>query len=247
MSHYIFCTAGHSPAIEAAANILKQTYVFSPELTPEATHLLLPVPSLSADSSIIGGGNLSETLAVLPKSTVIIGGNLRHPKLAAYKTVDLLQDPEYLAQNANITAHCAVRYALEHLPVIIENCPVLILGWGRIARCLAKLLERLGADVTIAARKETDRAMAGALGYAAINTTAIDTTAYRLIYNTIPSPSLLPEDTSAAIKVDLASISAMEGDNVIHARGLPGKFAPESSGKLIARTVLRLLEKEESL
>ena len=178
---------------------------------------------------------------------MIIGGKLRHPKLAAYKTVDLLQDPEYLAQNANITAHCAIRYALEHLPVIIENCPVLIIGWGRIAKCLARLLERLGAEITIAARKETDRAMAGALGYTAINTTAIDTAPFRLIYNTAPVPNLLPEDTSTAVKVDLASIPAMEGGNVIHARGLPGKFAPESSGKLIARTVLRLLEKEESL
>ena len=30
------------------------------------------------------------------------------------------------------------------------------------------------------------------------------------------------------------------GDDVLWARGLPGKDAPESSGKLIARTILRL-------
>jgi len=38
----------------------------------------------------------------------------------------------------------------------------------------------------------------------------------------------------------------MEADDVIWARGLPGKEAPESSGELIARTVLRLIAGKEN-
>ena len=38
---------------------------------------------------------------------------------------------------------------------------------------------------------------------------------------------------------DLASVKGIAGDNVIWARGLPGKDAPEESGTLIAKTVLR--------
>ena len=48
------------------------------------------------------------------------------------------------------------------------------------------------------------------------------------------------------LKIELASVSGMEGDDVIIARGLPGIWAPETSGRLIARTVLRLCTKKEA-
>ena len=44
--------------------------------------------------------------------------------------------------------------------------------------------------------------------------------------------------------IDLASEPGMQGKSVIPARGLPGKYAPESSGKLIADTILRVLKEE---
>jgi hypothetical protein len=37
------------------------------------------------------------------------------------------------------------------------------------------------------------------------------------------------------------------GEDVLWAKGLPAIYAPESSGKLIADTVKRLLNKEEAL
>jgi hypothetical protein len=38
----------------------------------------------------------------------------------------------------------------------------------------------------------------------------------------------------------------MAGDDVIDARGLPGKLAPESSGKLIAQRILQLCAQKEA-
>jgi hypothetical protein len=49
------------------------------------------------------------------------------------------------------------------------------------------------------------------------------------------------------LKIDLASHRGIEGEDVIWARGLPGKDAPESSGKLIVKTAIRLIEKERAL
>ena len=46
-------------------------------------------------------------------------------------------------------------------------------------------------------------------------------------------------------KLDLASIQGIPGQDVIWARGLPEKDAPESSGKLIADAINRLLFKKE--
>lgn len=247
MDSYIFCTAGGTKASEYAAGLLKDTYTFLPSPDARATHILLGVPSLKEDGSLIGGGELEDILSAISRNVTIVGGNLRHPKLAGYKKIDLLQDPRYLAKNANITAHCALRYALEELPIIVEGCPVLILGWGRIAKCLSKLLQNLGADVTIAARNIADRAMAEALGFRTLKITAVEQSDYKLIYNTIPQ-LVLPKSSSDAVKVDLASTPGMEGDNIISAKGLPGKFAPESSGELIAQTIIRLVgQKEASL
>ena len=59
-----------------------------------------------------------------------------------------------------------------------------------------------------------------------------------LLYNTVPD---LPYDwdLSEIVAIDLASEPGMRGENIIIARGLPGKYAPESSGRLIAQTILR--------
>jgi len=47
------------------------------------------------------------------------------------------------------------------------------------------------------------------------------------------------------IKIELASQPGIEDTNVIQALGLPAKYAPESSGRLIANTVIRLLHRKE--
>jgi dipicolinate synthase subunit A len=155
--------------------------------------------------------------------------------------------PFYLAENADITAHCAVKVALARLPVILKGCQVLIVGWGRIGKCLGKLLKNMGAIVTIAARKETDRALAAALGYEVLDPASMsyELVRFRVVFNTVPGIVLDRERmtycSNDCLKIELASVPGMEGDDVISARGLPGKEAPETSGTLIAKTVLRLL------
>ena len=163
-----------------------------------------------------------------------------------YQAIDLLQDPYYVAENARITAHCAIRLAAEKLPCIWHGLPVLIIGWGRIGKCLAQLLKSLGAYVTVAARKPADRAMLDALGFDTLDTARLDGSLlrFRVIYNTVPE-LVLPAETMRSIdadclKIDLASFPGMDGPDVISARGLPSRYAPESAGALIAKTLLRL-------
>jgi dipicolinate synthase subunit A len=220
----------------------------------DVTHLLLPVPSFEPTGQIKGGADLVHILSCLPKDITVMGGNLRHPALAHYKCVDFLQDPVYLAENAAITAQCAITIVANNLPVTLRGCPILIIGWGRIGKCLAADLLALGADVTVAARNPADRAMLLALGYRSIATADLTPSLmrYRVILNTVPVPMLSELDTvhcrRDCIKIDLASQSGIAGNDVIWAKGLPNQETPESSGKLIAKTVIRLAAgKEESL
>ena len=244
MEQCVIYAAGYSPAMSYCIQFLKQAgFTLVSEPCEQVTHLLLPVPSFGPDGSIVGGGNLSTLLSLLPKGITVIGGNLDRPELDYYPTADLLQHADYLARNANITAHCALELALDQLPVILDGCEVLIIGWGRIGKCLGKLLQQLGAQVSVCARRESDRSMLSALGYRALKLEQVDTAAYRVIFNTVPT-MLLPTCPGNALKIDLASRLGLGSEDVIWARGLPGKDAPESSGRLIADTLMPLLRKE---
>ena len=203
--------------------------MFASEPDCKVTHLMLDVPFRNPEK-------LPELLLQLSKDVTIVGGNLNVP---GYKVIDLLQDPFYLAENADVTAHGAVKLALGLLPVTLKGLPVIVIGWGRIGKCLAQLLQQMGADVTVAARKEADRAMLSALGYDAIDVTAISSH-YRLIFNTVPAPIFTGEQPEDCLKIELASVPGLAGDNIIDGRALPNRCAPESSGQLIARSILRL-------
>lgn len=254
MSKAIICTAGNTAALRFARQILQDrgiTVIDTPE--PDVTHLLLPVPSFEADGRIKGGGILPHILADLPENVTVIGGNLAHPALAGIQAVDLLQNIHYVAQNAAITADRALRIAMQELPVVLRDCPVLVIGWGRIGKCLGRLLQAMEARVTIAARREADRAMIQALGYSAVSTDDLSSVlgSYRVIFNTAPvailEESAVNRYRPNCVRIDLASQKSLPGNNVIWARGLPGKDAPETSGALIADTVMDLIFGKESV
>ncbi len=244
----VFYSPVRTDALQFAEQALKKEglhFTSAPDDT--VTHLLLGVPSFAPDGSLKGGGRLEELLPLLPPQVTVCGGLLDQPALQAYKTIDMLADPGYVAENARITAHCAVRLAMNQLPMTLYHCPVLVIGWGRIGKCLAQLLRNIGVSVTVAARKEVDRAMISALGYDTLDTGALSShlSKFRVIFNTAPV-MLLPKEAMQAcsencLKIDLASKLGMEDSDVIWARGLPGKDAPETSGALIAQTLLRLL------
>ena len=252
MSNTIIFTAGNTPALCTAKQVLYDlgiTIAESP--APDVTHLLLPVPSFEADGRIKGGGMIEHILADLPEDITVIGGLLQHPFLTGYKTIDLLADPYYLAHNAAITADCAIRVAGAKLPRVFSGCPILIIGWGRIGKCLANQLQAMGARVTVAARKEADRAMLRALGFCAEDLAKLGPglIRYRVIFNTAPGPVLSMEQLQFTqpdcLLIDLASERGIDSKHVLWARGLPGKDAPESSGTLIAKSVIRLLAEKE--
>ena len=239
----IYC-AGSTPAVRYAAETLAQRGVPIAHAPGEETGcLLLDVPSFDSAGALRGGGRLEDLLRELPDDAIIAGGNLNHPLLEGLPLLDFLRDEEYLAKNAAITAHCTLQIAASLLPVTLAEAPTLILGWGRIGKCLARLLKSLGAEVTVAARNPAHRAMLPALGFGAAEARELDPAPFRLIVNTVPASVLTARQLQRcprAVKLDLASRRGLPVADAVWARGLPGIHAPESSGNLIAETLLRL-------
>lgn len=224
--------AGDSQALIQAAVELHQNGVpFTAD--PEEADILLynvPTPAFLRDE--------------IPVGPTVIGGNLdfldeKIPKL------DLLKDPYYLARNALLTAEATLGLLLPKLECDFGCADTLILGWGRIGKCLDQLLGRIGIPVSVYARKPADQAMLAALGYTPVTRNEISQRIhqYKCIINTAPAKILSQEDMAKAapdcIKIDLASTLSLPGPGVLHARGLPGKYKAEASGKLIAKTILR--------
>ena len=232
-----FYIGAQTPALSWATEYLKRNGLCVTE-QPDSTvtHLLLSIPTPEI------------LLTDLPDGVTVIGGNLDDTLLPGHPKIDLLKDEGYLAENAAITADCALRLAGSSLGIMFRGCPVLVIGWGRIGKCLAQQLGAMGANVTIAARKEKDRAIAAALGYGVTDIANPTLSHYRLLFNTVPAPVLSAEQLrhcrQDCVKIDLASRRGLEGDGILWARGLPGKMLPETTGRLIGRTILRLIGKE---
>ena len=243
MKQPVFCTAGDTAALRNARNFLQKLgYTVSAEPSAAVTHLLLPVPSLEADGTIKGGQRLEDSLKTLPEDVTVLGGNL---PILPCRQVDFLQDEFYLGENAAITAQCTVRLILQHRDMI-SGSAALIIGWGRIGKRLAPMLKELGADVTVAARKQADLAAASELGYGTIKAATWNAQRYDIIINTAPAPIMDQQEARAdALLIDLASVKGIAGDRVIWARGLPNKEAPDASGILIAKTALRYALRKE--
>lgn len=213
--------AGDSPAVLRAASELRGRGVVLTADMDDAQAVLYNVPTAAFLRDDI------------PAGPVVIGGNL---DFLDGQKIDLLKDAEYLARNAELTAEAALGLLLPMLDDDFSHTPVLVLGWGRIGKCLSRMLREMGFPVSVYARKEADRAMLGALGYDAAEANA---DGYRCVINTAPAP-ILDACDPGCVKLDLASVKGLPGEDVIHARGLPGRYKPAASGRLIADAIMRL-------
>lgn len=198
---------------------------------------------------------------------LLIGGKM--PPLLLKKAsdeeiecVDLFDSEVFLTKNAYITAEAAVAIAMENMRKTVRGSRFAITGYGRIAKQLARLLCLLGAEVTVCARKPRDIAEAELMGCRGVNiardlTQALSAleSSYDVIFNTVPSlvfdrdflaalskETLIIELASAPGGID-ATAARNLGARVLWAPSLPGKYAPDSAGKLIAECILdRLFE-----
>ncbi len=227
----VFYVSEGSKALQfAKLQLISWGYDVRTDLNESVTHVLLPVPT--PEECIP---------ASLPSGVSVFGGNL---KGLSNPAVDFLQDPYYLAENAAITAQCALDIAKEQMQ--LKDAAALVIGWGRIGKCLALRLAEAGAKVTLAVRKESDCAVLRAMGMNAVLLPKLEAKKYDLIYNTAPAPVLEERDAHPnSLLIDLASKKGIAGERVLWARGLPGKRMPEASGALIAKTALRYALRKE--
>ena len=170
---------------------------------------------------------------------------------------DYFSREELAVLNAVPTAEGAIQLAMEELPITLSGARCLITGYGRIGRILASMLNALGATVTVAARRCSDRAWAEAQGSRAMELSRLPgKERYDVIFNTVPYKifhrELLEQLDSGTLIIDLASrpggvdfnAAAQLRMKTIWALSLPGRVAPKSAGNIIKQTILNMIKEE---
>ena len=226
------CIMGEGAAVNAAARILEH-WGFCLTGPEQAQYLLydIPTPAFLRDE--------------IPADKHIIGGNLDFLPTYAQKT-DLLKDEAYVAANAALTAEAGVGLIAGSCARKFRDTRALILGWGRIGKCLARLLRELGLQVCVCARRSSELVLAAALGYESRSAEELeDLVEFHYIVNTVPGPILADGVWNSvgadAALLEMASKPGIPVEKAIQARGLPGKYKALASAELIAGSIRRIL------
>ena len=170
--------------------------------------------------------------------------------------IDIMKREELAVLNTIATAEGTIQIAIENTNKILHGSEVLILGFGRIGKVLARKLAGLSVKVTCAARKDEDLAWIEAYGHKSTNINSIGENLgqYDIIINTVPHMILnqerlqyLKED---CLLIDLASNpggidkKAVKDKKIkfVWALSLPGKVAPTTSAEFIKETINNIIK-----
>ena len=170
--------------------------------------------------------------------------------------IDIMKREELAVLNTIATAEGTIQIAIENTNKILHGSEVLILGFGRIGKVLARKLAGLSVKVTCAARKDEDLAWIQAYGHKATNINSIgeNLKQYDIIINTVPHMILNQERLQYlkddCLLIDLASNpggidkKAVKDKKFkfIWALSLPGKVAPTTSAEFIKDTIYNIVK-----
>ena len=174
------------------------------------------------------------------------------PSIQSY---DLLEIEEYAILNAIATAEGAIQIAMEEFPKTLSGSNILVMGFGRIGKILAKMLQGIGANVYCEARKSEDLAYIKAYGYTPIKLEDLskNLNQFDIIINNIPVPILDKTNLDLVKKDVLISDLASKPGGVdfeyakkkeiktILSLGLPGKVAPISAAEYVKEILYSIL------
>ena len=255
-----FAVIGTDARLAAAGRALARAgfAVGGPEQTALADYILLPLPLDESRTP------LAELLRAAKPGALALGGKLsaQARQIAAeagVELVDYFAREELILCNAIPTAEGCIGILMAERTRTLWNSAILLAGFGPVGQALGVRLAALGAQMTVAARRPAQRALAESFSLRAVDLARLEQTApaFDTVVNTIPAQVLtapvLARLRPGSLIVDLASrpggtdfdAAARCGHKAIHALSLPAACAPETAGEIVARTVCEMLRERE--
>ena len=250
-----FAVVGGDARQAAAARALARAgySVGGPEMIAVADYILLPLPLDAARTP------LAELLRAARPGTLALGGMLSVEAKAiaaeaGVELVDYFAREELTIRNAIPTAEGCIGILMKERSRTLWGSSILLTGFGPVGQALGVRLAALGAQVTAAARRPAQRALAESFGLRSVPIDRLGqiASAFDTVVNTVPAPVLARLRPQSFI-VDLASrpggtdfdAARRLGHRAIHALSLPAACAPETAGEAVARTVCDMIGQRE--
>jgi len=214
--------------------------------------VLLPIPQTTK--------YLEENVAKLQKGQIVFGCNFPSELVdqcdaKGIHFVDYIKVEGVASRNAIATAEGAIAEVLKEACVSIHGSQTLVVGYGCCGEVLAEKLLSMKAHVTVLDRKSEKRARAKAYGCESISFSDAAQTMkkYDFVFNTVPAQVIgqefLSQMKSDVVIIDIASKPGGIDfeycrNNNINAKlclGLPGKYAPKSSAKILMEVIEKII------
>lgn len=164
---------------------------------------------------------------------------------------DYLDDEAFTVKNAAATAEAAVTLACGLRRKTLFGSRVLVLGGGRIAKSLCRLLIAYGARVFCAARSPEQRVWADLSGAEGVPLNAIpEPERIDLVFSTVPRTVFGEAELTSlrrdCLLIELGSLpggidekaAGHLGRPLVRALSLPGKTVPDSASEWLAELIL---------
>ena len=136
---------------------------------------------------------LKDLFRLMGKNKLLLAGKMSDGMKAVadvfgVRWVDYFMRDELEILNAIPTSEGAVQIAMEELPVTIFGSNVLVTGFGKVGEPLAVMLKHLGANVTVCARRASQRAKARTMGLRSIDFSYLSDCIAEsdVVFNTVP-------------------------------------------------------------
>lgn len=193
--------------------------------------VVLPVKKEHSELELI------ELFSRLDKSTIVLSPY-------GINAINYAQSEAFLKKNAYLTAEGAICLYYNEIQETLLGKQTVVLGYGRIAKYLSKMLKGQGANVYVFARRDEIKAEVILDGINSIELDDIESINPNVIFNTIPAEIYNYE--TKATKIELASKNGFKyNKNVINGSGLPGKMFPKTASKIIYEEIKPILTSKE--
>ena len=204
---------------------------------------------------------VEDFFSAISSGKVVIAGNIKdnHYKIIEEKNaigIDILKREELSVLNAISTAEGTISIAVQETTRNLHGSNILVMGFGKVGKVLAKMLDGIGANVYCEARKNVDLAWIKAYGYNPINLNDIDQylEKFDIIINTIPFV-VLDEEKLDKIKKNCVIIDIAGNPGGIDriaakkkkikftwALSLASKVAPETTAEFLKETIDNIIK-----
>lgn len=235
------------PGHDARMQLLKEEALARGHTLADALHCdmgILPLPdSRTATAQVSGVDGHGRTL---------LHGRLEAAQAEAlhqqgWQLKNIQEDADYVQKNAFISAEGALFAAMQRVDFTLRGAQCAVVGFGRIGRELTRLLLALGAEVRVAARRETSREQAVSAGAKAYDTAHLHNALNKaqILFNTVPvqvidsqalatlAPgALILELASPPYGFDLQKAREMGFDAMLES-GIPSRYAPRTAARLL--------------